>query len=255
MASTSIKHKNLSTGEIEAHVLAQIERLRSPGVRLEDARRLAPWRSANVQAALNRLVRKGRLIRLARGRYYLATADPTQAACHAWAPSYVSFLTVLADAGFTDQIPGRLDLAYAQTTLRRRDWRGLPMTWHPIPPDAFQGYHARPDGVLAATPAKAAADLVHRQRDFGGLTPYRGMIEGALRRRPRPEIRDALEAYRAHSGTLRRLLLLKFGKRAPAADWAGLVPSDLHNPIPLDPLADRNRSENRTPLNVLEAAR
>lgn len=247
-------HEKLSTGELEARLLAQLDRLGAPGVRLEDARRLSPWPGADVPAALRRLARKGRFVRLARGRYYLATADPARAACHAWAPSYVSFLTVLADAGFTEQIPRRLDLAYAQTFLRRSDWGGLPITWHPIPPDAFQGYRARPDGALVATPAKAAADLVHRQRDFGGLGGYRDIIEAALRRRPAAEVAEAVDAYRSRPGTVRRLLHLKFGNRSLPREWTQRVPQDVHNPVPLDPSAAGPRTRKGGTLNIQEAA-
>lgn len=253
MKTITQKDKKLSTGELEAQILATLQRLDVPGIRLEDAKRLAPRPTADVQAALKRLAHKGRLIRLARGRYYLATADPAQAACHAWAPSYVSFLTVLADAGFTDQIPRRLDLAYAQSVVRRSDWNRLPITWHPIPPDAFRGYVAQENRALVASPAKAAADLVHRQRDFGGLTPYRFMIEAALGRRPAAEVSEALEAYANHSGSLRRLLHLKYGERAPPPQWTGRLPRDLHNPLALDPQRRASSAKPQGPMNIVEA--
>lgn len=252
MKSVSTRQKKSALGEVEAQLLAALDALRGPGARLEDAARLVRGPRSRFLAASKRLVSKGHLVRLARGRYYRATEDPARAACHAWAPSYVSFLTVLADAGLTDQIPRRLDLAYAQPVLRRKEWAGLPITWHPVPPDAFRGYSETGDGVLEATPAKAAADLVHRQRDFGGLTPYRDLVRAALRTRPAGEVEQALRAYKGQPGALRRLLYLQSERCVPPR-WAATVRRlDLHNPLRLDLTLPPKPGPPHSPLNVQE---
>ncbi len=218
---------NEAIGKQEAEALKLLGRFGRPVGRLDELAHLAgPQRRAALHETLRRLVQKGILVRITRGRYAEARADPNLVACLAFPPSYVSFLNVLAEAGFTEQIPRRLDAAYAQTRLRRLDWNGLTITWHPIPPEAFVGYATRPDGVLVATPAKAAADLVHRQRDFGGILGYRSMVTQALRDATAKERREAIGAYGAVPGTRRRLLYLA-GEEAPAD-------LDARNPIPLD---------------------
>lgn len=252
MTAISKKQETRSLGDIEARLLERVRDLKSPGIRIEDAGRLLPWPGTRLEAAFKRLVAKGQLVRFARSRYYLATEDPSRVACHAWAPSYVSFLTVLADAGFTEQIPRRLDLAYARPSLRTKRWGSLPITWHPIPADAFSGYSARADGALIATPAKAAADLVHRQRDFGGLAPYRSMVEEALRRRPAAEVDEALDAYAGQGGTLRRLLYLRFGPHPVPSRWKRRLGTDLHNPIRLDTTLPGAGVRRGGLLNILE---
>lgn len=241
----------IAVGRREGDLLDAITRLDTPGVRLDDARRLFPdWPTQGVHLALKRLARKGRLRRLAPGRYYLADVDPARAAGHAWAPAYESFLTILAQSGATEQIPRRLDLAYAHGRLRRADWAGLPITWHPIPPDAFTGYTARPDGALVATPPKAAADLVHRQADFGGVRPYRAMVAHTLRHAKPRELGEALTAYEPQPGTLRRLLHLTWGDALPPAWRRRVQRLDLHNPLPLDLLRRPARPRGAGPLNI-----
>lgn len=227
-----------SLGRLETQILAAAGRLEKPGVTLQEALSLNPNLSRrSVHQAFQRLNEKGQLRRIARGRYFLPDQEPALVGCHAFPPSYVSFLTVLHDAGFTEQIPRRIDFAYARAHLRRAWWGGLPMVWHPIPPAAFTGYQARENGVLEATPAKAAADLIHRQKDFGGVTAFREMITKALRQSKPSQFEEAVAAYADRPATLRRILYLRYAQEhVPPGLRRVLQKADLHNPLPLDAL-------------------
>jgi predicted transcriptional regulator of viral defense system len=228
----------LSLGRLESQILAVAGRLEKPGITLQEALSLNPDLSRrSVHQAFQRLEKKVQLRRIARGRYFLPGQEPSLVGCHAFPPSYVSFLTVLHDAGFTEQIPRRVDFAYARSHLRRASWGGLPLVWHPIPPAAFTGYQARENGVLEATAAKAAADLIHRQKDFGGVTPFREMIVKALRKSKPSPFEEAAAAYADRPATLRRILYLRYEhERVPPALRRLLHETDLHNPLPLDAL-------------------
>ncbi len=236
MKDTIVSNLSDSLGQLESQILSTVSRLGKPGITLQEAFLLAPDLSRrSVREAFVRLERKAKLIRVARSRYFLPNEEPAAVACQAFPPSYVSFLTVLHDAGFTEQIPRRLDLAYARIHLRHFSWQGLPIHWHPIPPSAFLGYRQKEPSVLEATIAKASADLVHRQKDFGGLEPYRAIVAKSLRDTGQTEYDEAAAAYAERPTTLRRILYLRYPDGMVPPNLLRLLEKvDLHNPVQFD---------------------
>lgn len=162
----------------------------------------------------------------------------------------MSFLTRLHDEGYTEQIPRRLDLAYARARTRTADWGELPITWHPVPTAAFCCYDARRDGALEATPAKAAADLVHRQKAFGGLKPHGVTVRRALADASDEDLVEAVQSYSVAPGTVRRLIHLTTAVRTLPPSLSDLIADlDTHNPIPLD--LTRRQGQPMGPMNVI----
>ncbi|MBI2645309.1 hypothetical protein HYW94_04015 [Candidatus Uhrbacteria bacterium] len=126
-----------------------------------DIRKIAEMNDESLRVSMNRLVNSGRVLRIIRGVYAhdLAHIDWEHLAQELYAPSYLSFESVLGRVGILSQKPYALTLA---TTKRTRTIEAHTMTirYHHIQPRLYWGY-TREHTVFIAEPEKAFLDLAY----------------------------------------------------------------------------------------------
>ncbi len=173
--------------------------------------RLAPARANSV---LRRMVSRGLLRRLRRGRYVVSgpgdarvISNPLFLGTRAVAPSYVSFLSALHLRGWTEQVPREVTLA----TTRRST-----VVWFDafrfravqVAPRRFFGYEEmRQDGLRfpVADPEKAIVDSLWWPQAVGAFDRVEDAFRNAL-----PELRlSRLARYARAMGS--RVLQLRLG--------------------------------------------
>lgn len=189
--------RKYATGEQEALLLREMERRGLPVFSVpEHTRTLSRLQPAQIRNTLHRLVGKGAVIPIERGRYLVLP----RAARHRWSeqpyvlaqgiapsPSYVSFWSALAYHELTTQLPRVVYMATDGVRKRPVAFQGWHFRFVPLSPAKFYGssVHEFPalNGaatveVSIATPAKAIVDSLDGQLLAGGFTE----IVGAVRR-------------------------------------------------------------------------
>lgn len=81
---------------------------------LNDAARIIGKQSGYARLFLSRLAKRGKVLRIERGKYCLPGADEMEVASNLVYPSYISFLSALAFHRLTTQIPVKVQVACAR---------------------------------------------------------------------------------------------------------------------------------------------
>ena len=126
---------------------------------------------AATRKALRRLEQKGFVLRLGRHLYANGLARPRleEVAMVLGRPAYISFESVLAQAGVLSQMP--LTLTCASTTRSGRHSTPLgDIIFHHLRLDLFFGYHLQ-DGVAWADAEKALLDWIYLSLKTQGNAP------------------------------------------------------------------------------------
>lgn len=110
---------------------------------------------------LNRLVKRGKLTRIERGKYCLKDANIFEIAANVVYPSYISMLAAFELHGITEQKPLTIDIV---TTKRHKslEFNGYNLLFHTIKRKFFSGfYRINNQKIMCATPEKAIADSIY----------------------------------------------------------------------------------------------
>ena len=137
---------------------------------------IGPYSRQSLYVILNRLVKRGQLIRLTPGIYILPEhyGEIERIANMLYSPSYLSFESALAKYGVLSQIPYTLMFATSLKT-KRGQLGHYRVEYRKIKNDYFWGYHIARDGLYIATPEKAVFDIYYFTLlgrsvfDFGSL--------------------------------------------------------------------------------------
>ena len=117
-----------------------------------DARRLLGVDRPDIHRILSRMVSKGHLVRLERGKYVDARSarelDVYEVAPHVVEPSYLSLWSGLHLRGLTTQVP-RTVFVIVTSQRRGLDVLGSPVRFVSVRPRLFFGYERRGDHVVA----------------------------------------------------------------------------------------------------------
>lgn len=151
-------------------MLKKYRLLRDSGLAVFDRRSVANilgLRYASTNPVLDRLTRKGVLVRLRRDRYVLPEGMSEKShkiANELVKPSYISFWTALSDAGYTTQVPRVVQSATTKRSCAIEQ-EGLPtFQYVHLPEKLFFGFAPDAEGVFRAEPEKALLDLLYVQR-------------------------------------------------------------------------------------------
>jgi predicted transcriptional regulator of viral defense system len=123
----------------------------------------------SIYVIMNRLVKKGEVIRITRGIYILPEryGEIDAIANLLYRPSYLSFESALSRYAVLSQIPYTLTFA----TLRKSKNFTFPdfeVTYRQIKKELFFGYVSLENNLLVATPEKALLDMIYLS-SFGKL--------------------------------------------------------------------------------------
>jgi len=126
-----------------------------------DLEKILNIKKESLHVTLNRLVKKGVLIRLKRGVYLPAFKDPEleKTAGELYYPSYISFESALSRYGILSQIP--YTLLFATTKKSKKIClMGNEIEYRQLKKEYFFGYILN-SGVYIAEPEKALLDLLY----------------------------------------------------------------------------------------------
>ena len=140
-----------------------------------DLLKISEGGEGGLKVALNRLVKKGEIIRISKGVYARdpARIDWEALANEIYAPSYLSCEWMLAQAGILSQKPAHLTLATVRRSkVLKTDYADI--IYRHIQPKLFWGYHKR-GGALVADKEKAFLDLA-----YFSLNGYAGFDPGEM---------------------------------------------------------------------------
>ncbi len=126
---------------------------------LNDAARLLGKQSGYTRLFLSRLAKRGKILRIERGKYCLPGADWLEVASSLAYPSYVSFLSALAFHRLTTQIPVQVQVACARQK-RSLAFGNTRIVFIRLKSEAMFGFR-RFGAVFAAEPEKAVIDGLH----------------------------------------------------------------------------------------------
>ncbi len=123
---------------------------------LNDAARIIGKQSGYTRLFLSRLVKRGKILRIERGKYCLPGADEMEVASNLVYPSYISFLSALAFHRLTTQIPVQVQVACARQK-RSLAFGNTSIVFVRLKSEALFGFR-RFGTVFAAEPEKAVID-------------------------------------------------------------------------------------------------
>jgi len=140
---------------------------------------------SSTKRAVQRLVKKGMLLKLGKKFYAnsFALPDIEETAAVIYPPSYISMESALHKHGISEQVPQMLTCVSTNKTKIFHTALGE-LSYNHIKKELFFGYEAD-NGSFTAQPEKAALDFVYIQR-MNGLSPsldewnWRGMDFGKL---------------------------------------------------------------------------
>lgn len=142
-------------------LISDIARIPKGYFSLTDIAKVTSLTDSSLLVALSRLVKRGRIVRLARGWYAtdMAEVDLESFALDAYPGSYLSFESVLAACGILSQQP----MAITCATRRQRKTlvtAGRSIVYRHLQPKMFWGYRTV-GSVSEAEPEKALLDLAY----------------------------------------------------------------------------------------------
>lgn len=145
------------------------QKLRASGLAVFDRRTVANILGvayASTNPILDRLVRRGVLVRLRRDHYVLAQQERDQTrkiANELVKPSAISLWTALSDAGCTTQVPRIVQSVTPQRSATIESEKGASFQYVHLPERLYFGYQIQ-SGIWTAPPEKALLDLLYIQR-------------------------------------------------------------------------------------------
>ena len=145
--------------------LSLLEKLREVGkvyYSFEDIKKISGYSSSSVYVVVNRLIGKGKLIRLRGGIYVLPERykDIDIIANQIYFPSYLSFESALSRYGLVSQIPYTLTFAVFRKT-RKLKLGDYMVEYRMIKRDLFFDYVKLDNGLFIATSEKALFDMIY----------------------------------------------------------------------------------------------
>ncbi len=137
---------------------------------LTELMRISGLPLSSAKRAVQRLVKKGMLLKLGKQLYANSFSPPDleKAAGLIYPPSYISLESALFMHGISEQVPQMLTCVSTNKTKTFHTALGEIGYFH-IKEELFFGYNAR-DSVFTAQPEKAALDFVYIKR-MNGLKP------------------------------------------------------------------------------------
>ena len=163
-----MKYSGLSGREV--HLLDRMEAEGFVVFTTSDARRILGVGRADVHRILSRMVAKGHLVRLERGKYIDARSarelDVYEVAPHIVEPSYLSLWTGLHLHGLTTQVP-RTVFIIVTSPRKGLDVLGSPVRFVSVRPSLFFGYARLGDHVVAEVEKLLLDCLVFPQHSGG----------------------------------------------------------------------------------------
>ena len=128
---------------------------------LNDIKKISPLAENSLKVAINRLVKRGEIIKLARGIYAndIAEINWEKLAVEYYMPSYLSFEWVLAMHNILSQQPYQLTLATANRSKTAEIGEKI-IIYHHLKQELFWGYQ-KINNILSAEPEKALLDLAY----------------------------------------------------------------------------------------------
>jgi predicted transcriptional regulator of viral defense system len=151
-------------------MILKYQKLVESGLTVFDRRTIANilgLRYASTTPVLNRLVKKGVLVRVKRDCYVLREAlskSTRKIANELVKPSYVSLWTALNDAGCTTQVPWIVQSVTPKRSQTIDTQKGPAFIYQRLPEKLFFGWELDDGSVLRATPEKALLDLLYVQK-------------------------------------------------------------------------------------------
>lgn len=174
-----MKYKGMSAREMQLLDLVEINELIV--FTTSDARRLLDVGRPDVHRILSRMVSKGHLVRIERGKYIDARSarelDVYEVAPHVVEPSYLSLWSGLHLHGLSTQVPR---MVFVIVTSPRRNLRvlGSPVRFVSVKPRLFFGY-ARFGRHIVADVEKLLLDCLRFPHFCGGWTEIFQSFENA----------------------------------------------------------------------------
>ncbi len=128
---------------------------------------------------LDRLCRRGLIVRVEGGKYCVRNADLLVVASNLVFPSYVSFLSALAFHGLTTQIPVEVQVACARQK-KPVEFEGSRIVFIKLKKSAFFGYK-REGNAFIAEPEKAVVDGLYLPERLPVTEAFYAIGQGELR--------------------------------------------------------------------------
>lgn len=134
----------------------QLSRFNLPVFSVNDVVKITRKPRSYCWLFLSRLVLRGKIMRVHRGKYCLKGAEPFEVASNVVFPSYVSFLSALAFHKLTTQIPVEVQVVAARQK-KAFEFGGMLITFTKLKKSAMFGFK-REGNILVAEPEKAVID-------------------------------------------------------------------------------------------------
>ena len=146
---------------ISAEFLNKLKSFSKDYLVLADLEKLFGQKRSSLSVSVNRLIKRGFLIRLRRGIYIVPEkfSQMDRIANQFYYPSYLSFITILGRRGILNQIPYSLTLATTKKS-KRITLGEIDVIYSQIKPELFFGYKME-KGVNIAEPEKALLDQLY----------------------------------------------------------------------------------------------
>ncbi len=194
----------------------------------KDAARVIGKPPGYTRLFLSRLAKRGKILRIERGKYCLRSASDLEAASNLAFPSYVSFLSALAFHGLTTQIPVQVQVA-CQKQKKGVEFGNVRIDFIKLKRAAFFGFR-RFGNSFVAEPEKAVIDGLYAPERL----PFSEVIYAL--KQGRMDTRKLCEyAERMGSSMVRRRLGLLLEKTGLAKDACGFKKTATRY-APLNPL-------------------
>lgn len=142
-------------------LIKQIKSIPKSYFTLNDIKKISRLEENSLKVALSRLVKRGELIKLARGIYAndFAAVEWEKLAVELYPPCYISFESALANHNILSQKPYHITLAAARRS-KTMEIGGKILIYHHLKKEMFWGFR-NDGGVLSAEPEKALLDLAY----------------------------------------------------------------------------------------------
>lgn len=177
-----------SLGAVEAKLILSLEESRQPSVDLQQATQIL-GNGKSAQLALLRLVRKGWLDRVGRGRYvlhpgntgYLDTRimSPLKFAGNVSPETYVGWWAAAEYHGLTWQHPMLIRVASVKQ-LRSRHFESSLIEFVKVAPTKLFGFELAKEGFPVSTVAKTVIDCVDKPKFAGGYAEVAIILGNSL---------------------------------------------------------------------------
>jgi len=158
-----------------------LEALKKQGIfvfSLKDASRIIGKPIGYTKLFMNRVVKKGKVNRIERGKYCLPETGEYEIASNIVYPSYISFLSALAFHNLTTQIPVKIQVAYLRQK-KEIEFKEIKIEFVKLHKKLFFGFK-RIGNVSVADPEKAVIDGLYLPRKLPISEIYRLLDRKAL---------------------------------------------------------------------------